>query len=95
MKTSDGCVLSHVWNPMMTSDGCVLSHVWDSTMTSDGCVLSHVWDPVMTSDGCVVAGGGVGALNLGHLEFEITSDDGFKCRSDTLDGLYHLLDTAL
>ena len=26
--------------------------------------------------------------NLGHLEYEITSDDGFSCRSDSLDGMF-------
>lgn len=25
--------------------------------------------------------------NLGHLEFEISSDDGFTCRADTIDGM--------
>jgi len=28
--------------------------------------------------------------NLGHLEFEIHSDDGFTCRADTIDGkIFH------
>lgn len=31
-------------------------------------------------------GTGCSGLNLGHLEYEITSDDGFTCRSDSLDG---------
>jgi hypothetical protein len=32
------------------------------------------------------SGPGGTCQNLGHLEYEITSDDGFTCRSDSLDG---------
>ena len=31
-------------------------------------------------------GGSRSRDNRGHLEFEITSDDGFTCKSDTIDG---------
>ncbi|KAH3692518.1 hypothetical protein DPMN_194360 [Dreissena polymorpha] len=31
---------------------------------------------------------GVEGHNLGHLEFEIASDDGFTCRADTMDGAW-------
>ena len=31
-------------------------------------------------------GNGKNKENRGHLEFEITSDDGFTCKSDTIDG---------
>lgn len=34
------------------------------------------------------AGDIIGGQNLGHLEFEINSDDGFSCRADTIDGKF-------
>ena len=32
-------------------------------------------------------GGNKSKENRGHLEFEIRSDDGFSCKSDTADGM--------
>ena len=37
-------------------------------------------------------GGRKNKENQGHLEFEITSDDGFKCKSDTIDGKEQLVE---
>ena len=31
-------------------------------------------------------GGASRGHNLGHLEYEIVSDDGFSCRADSIDG---------
>ena len=32
-----------------------------------------------------------GGQSRGYLEYEITSDDGFSCKADTLDGMYNPL----